>query len=89
MLSKEEVEEFMSQADVVSSRLRSFVLSSQLGLGLGLGLGVIVFIVQTELPAPCLVFWLFCNFPLITHVTVTCLTSTDSPQRTSHYRGDF
>ena len=81
-MSKEEVEDFMSQADVVSSSLTSFVLSSELGLGLGLG--VIVFIDQTELPAPCLVFWLFCNFPLITHVTVTCLTSTDSPQRTSH-----
>ena len=66
-MSKEEVEDFMSQADVVSSSLASFVLSSELGLGLG----VIVFIDQTELPAPCLVFWLFCNFPLITPVTVT------------------
>ena len=62
MLSKEEVEEFMSQADVVSSAQISFVVR----LRLGLGLGVIVFIDQTELSAPCLVFWLFCNFPLIT-----------------------
>ena len=84
MLSKEEVEEFMSQADVVSSAQTSFVVR----LRLGLGLAVIVFIDQTELPAPCLVFWLFCNFPLITprHChSLTCLSS-GSPHPTSHQK---
>ena len=52
MLSKEEVEDFMSQADVVSSILTSFVVSSELVLGW----------VRQFSNYVC---WLFCNFPLI------------------------